>query len=729
MICINDSLQTSGPVIGEYLNDPLREDVVPVGVYRIATRLTSSATAGAAAEVSACIPYNATSEQLRSILVSGSSLIRARGGLTVRRYGNGHAMFNFGYRYRVEVDANPTASFTAGSLSISLHCTGINSCGCAQTKVPLRDEFGLPTCLLSGNSSRSDPNACVIPPSVVVSRVSELSYIQTSGAGSVVVDGGVHRLPPIGGVDLGSRSGKAIVAADVVTWSSVSAVGRGTVLVVGTGWHGWDSADVLYDTDEEEGRGLNRLNTAPPCKLYSKSFRVSGGGAVLTAGPGTHMTWGSGVWMGGTLGGRGVLHVNQSMIANEGPKALKYAITLNIVPGARLVWTGGNLSLSNGADIVVEGSFIVNISTADGFIGQAQLMRLSGSANNSALLDSLENADFNGYFDDVRAAEVRKAWYINPACGAECYDDSHIILKGHSTFIVQNNSKATFVSPLDLKEHNKFFVNRGGELNLNAGGICGNDVVMEVSESSQVILSGGSFSMDTLCTITGAGELSAVNGTHDLSKSINAHITISGGVMYWPERRGAKSTLRFYGGLLINGTGKLFVEPLETNIIVDKVVEFKDKCLVQFPMIGIAALPSLYDTVDAPDASPRGSLTATYIMRWGGGTLKGKADINVGSILYLEGGEKHIESLAKLVNRGHAEWSKGDIVTADQGDFVNLGTVQMSNGTTYFNSNMRAEGTIVPKESGGDAFALDFHSWDLDQGSLDFQGWFLCVFL
>jgi hypothetical protein len=522
-------------------------------------------------------------------------------------------------------------------------------------------------------------------------------------------------------INLASRSGRAIVAADVVTWSKLTAVGRGVIVVAGTGWPGWDSADVLFDQDEEEGRGLDRLNRAPPCNLYSKRFVVSGSGSVLTAGPGTRMIWGRGEWMGGVLGGRGILHINESMVAERGLKALKYAITLNVDPPATLTWTGGNISLSNGADIVVEGKFLVNLSLAIGFIGQAHKMRVEDSSH-SYLLDSSSDVDFNGYFDDVRPVEVRKAWYTNPECGAECDDDSHVILKGHSKFIVHNNSKATFLSPLDLLDRNEFHVNRGGELNLNAGGVCDNAVVMEVSESSQVVLSGGSFSMETLCTITGAGELSAINGTHDLSKSINTHITISGAKMYWPARRGAKSTLRFYGGLLINGTGKLLVEPLETNIIVDKVVEFKDNCLVQFPMIGIAALPSLYDTLDAPDASPRGSLTATNIMRWGGGTLKGKADINVGTVLYLEGGEKRIESLAKLVNRGHAEWSKGDIVTADQGDFVNLGTVQMANGTTYFDSNMRSEGTIIPKESGGDVFALDFHSWDLDQGSLDFQG-------
>lgn len=79
-------------------------------------------------------------------------------------------------------------------------------------------------------------------------------------------------------------------------------------------------------------------------------------------------------------------------------------------------------------------------------------------------------------------------------------------------------------------------------------------------------------------------------------------------------------------------------------------------------------------------------------------------------------------SLAKLVNLGHAEWSTGDIIMADQADFVNLGTVQMSNGSELFSADMLVEGTVIPRENGGDFFALEFHSYDLDLGALDFSG-------
>ena len=74
---------------------------------------------------------------------------------------------------------------------------------------------------------------------------------------------------------------------------------------------------------------------------------------------------------------------------------------------------------------------------------------------------------------------------------------------------------------------------------------------------------------------------------------------------------------------------------------------------------------------------------------------------------------------------GHAEWKQGNIIMADQADFVNLGTIQMSNGTALFDGDNLVEGTVIPKENGGDFFALQFHSWDLDQGALDPSGEFL----
>lgn len=129
--------------------------------------------------------------------------------------------------------------------------------------------------------------------------------------------------------------------------------------------------------------------------------------------------------------------------------------------------------------------------------------------------------------------------------------------------------------------------------------------------------------------------------------------------------------------------------------------------------------------------------------------MKGKADFNALSSLYLNSStsSRNIQSLAKLVNRGHCEWGQGDIVTSDQGDFVNFGTVQMMNGQASFSSNIFYKGphvttlaskffnlfsigTELPIENGGDVFALDYHSWDMDQvWTLIYNKFFLCCHL
>jgi hypothetical protein len=89
-------------------------------------------------------------------------------------------------------------------------------------------------------------------------------------------------------------------------------------------------------------------------------------------------------------------------------------------------------------------------------------------------------------------------------------------------------------------------------------------------------------------------------------------------------------------------------------------------------------------------------------MRYLGGTLRGKADFNAIGVLYLDGSEKRIRSLAKLVSKAHTEWGSGDIITGDNGAFLNLGTVQMAEGVQNFDSSFMYEGAVLPIENGGD---------------------------
>jgi hypothetical protein len=76
--------------------------------------------------------------------------------------------------------------------------------------------------------------------------------------------------------------------------------------------------------------------------------------------------------------------------------------------------------------------------------------------------------------------------------------------------------------------------------------------------------------------------------------------------------------LTFYGGLLIEGTGSLQVEPFATNIVVHKEVLLMNESLIQFPLIGIAAQPSSFDELDAPNTFPRGNFTSLNNFVWMG---------------------------------------------------------------------------------------------------------------
>lgn len=206
-----------------------------------------------------------------------------------------------------------------------------------------------------------------------------------------------------------------------------------------------------------------------------------------------------------------------------------------------------------------------------------------------------------------------------------------------------------------------------------------------------------------------------------MSFSIVSHITIDGGALIWPVSNGDGQTITFNGGLLMRNTGQLIIEPFSTQILILDDVILQDECLIQFPLLGIGTQASTFDEQDAPDPTPRGVMTATKTMTWEGGTLRGKADFVSVLELYLDVADKKIESLAKLVNQGHCEWGLGEIITVDQGDFLNYGEIQMRYGN--LGASLMYEGVELPKTNGGDVFALDYHTYDMDNGALSYTSY------
>ena len=689
------------------------------GVYRLRV----------GADITRCIPYNATASELTAILNELPSVTQ-RSGVTVRRYGSPtDPRFRFGYTYRIETDSVRTQYYAQGPLSMAIHCYGFdNGCGCAETKVVLVDASGMPQCPASSTATErsplSDPNACVVAPTLGVSVISSLAHTRASGAGSIVVEEGVHRFPPISTCTLAVTAGTGVVASDTITWSGISVTGGGRLVVAGTSWASWDSTYALYAPEWTTKRGeLRSLNTASPFLMSVDKFYLSGLGSVLSSCPSSNMTWNSGTWDGGIIGGRSTLNIMQGLNATGTTKSLRYGMTLFINEAATVKWTSGNISLADGADFTVEGRLVIDNSDSaeELFIGMAQLLEAPASDPTGAVLLSQDpGRDWHGYYGDELAAELRGGWYQNPLCGDQCLATNHLTIRAAGAVVCRDDTQVTFSLPLDLVGESTLTIQSNVDITMASGGICGNKVVVDISSGTKLELSGGRMLMEATCTIQGQGDLLVTGGSHDLSFSIDARITIEGGTMVWPDSRGSGQTITFNGGLVMQKTGALIVFPFSTNIVIYDDVYLRDESLIQFPLIGVAAQASLFDEQDAPDPAPRGILTSNKTMRWEGGTLRGKADFKANGELFLDGGKKYIKSLAKLVNQGHCEWGTGDLISSDSGDFLNLGTVQMMAGVRGFASNAMYQGTELPIESGGDVFALEYHSWDMDNGGLDY---------
>jgi hypothetical protein len=718
-----------GEVVGEFYRDLAQEQrnlhlQERVGVYRLRIAHAWNSTRHATTQ---CIPYNATADDLKLIL-DDLPIVQDRGRTTVRRYGSPtDSDFLFGYTYRIEMDAVATRSHEQGPLSFSIQCYGFDDdCGCAETKVVLVDVTGIPQCNYAreNRTSMVDPNTCVLAPRLTINPLSRLAHTATFGAGSIDVLEGVHRLPPLSKCTLAVTAGTGVVASDFIDWHAIAVTGQGRLVVAGTGWDAWDASYSLYLPEWFTMRGMvRRLSHAPASNMFVQQFLLDGFGSVLSACPTSNMTWTNGTWAGGIIGGRSTLFLKGNMLATGVGKSLRYGLTLVVQPTATVQWVAGNVSLGDGADIIVEGTFRIDTATTGNgvFIGEAQLLQApAGNSAALALLRQEAGRNWHSYYGDELPAELRGGWYQNPLCGDQCMATNHLIIRRNGSVALTDNSEVTFSLPLDLIGQSTLDIGANVTITLASGGICGNDVVIDISTGTILELSGGQMLMQATCTIQGEGELLVTAGSHDLSFSIDAHITIQGGSMVWPLSRGTDQVITFNGGLLMEKTGELQVNPFSTTIKIKKEVYLRDQSLIQFPLIGIAAQASLFDEQDAPDSSPRGNLIAEGIMRWEGGTLRGKADFSAGIELYLDGGAKYIKSLAKLVNRGHCEWGTGDLISSDSGDFLNLGTVQMKYGVRDFFSNAMYQGTELPIENGGDVFALEYHSWDMDNGGLDY---------
>ena len=547
----------------------------------------------------------------------------------------------------------------------------------------------------------------------------------------MIVSAGIHRLPPITTLSIGVSGGRAICGADRITWTSVTLSKTGTLVLASTGWLAWDNSYLLYEAEDTTERKSPDLFSTPSYEAnITTSFQLSDFASFLLSSPHSkvNIMGLSNSWMGGIIRGMCIVSVYKTIVVGGIFKSLQDVVQLYITPKAKMTVTGANISMSNGATIVVDGILEFTDATRRNpvYIGQAQLLSIPETylpENRpffSSLLNIYPQRNWNGYFDHNTPQDESSGWYPNPECQDECLTQPKIYIRKTAKVECAQNSSVVFFAPINFVDNTRLTIGMYSYTGLASGGECGNGVVIKIDSGTTVEMSGGNFLMSKSCTITGQGELLSTGGEHTLAQSIQAHITIQGGNLIWPLINGIGATIIFYGGLLISKTGSLELQPWSTNILVHSTVEFRDECNVRFPVIGTASQPFVSDS-GAPDKSPRGSLTALDNMLFLGGTLQGKADFIGNTLMTLDGGDKYIRNLAKLVNNGLMQWGSGNLIMENNADFLNNGKMIMADGST-FNAANYYQGTILPKANGGDLFALDYHSYDLDFGNLNSNG-------
>lgn len=547
---------------------------------------------------------------------------------------------------------------------------------------------------------------------------------------SLIVSAGNHRLPPITTLSISVTGGRAICAADQITWASVALSNTGTLVLASTGWLAWDNSYLLYDASDVMERKSHDLFSVPSYQAnITTSFQLSDFASFLLSSPHSkvNIMGSSNSWMGGIIRGMCIVSVYESISVGGIFKSLQDVVQLYIAPKAKMTVTGANISMANGATIVVDGILKFTEATRDDpvYIGQSQLLgipKLYLIENPSflSLLNIYPARNWNGYFDHTLPQDESTGWYPNPECQDECLTQPNIYIRKKAKVECDPNSTVVFFAPINFVDNTTLTIGNNSYTGLASGGQCGNGVIINIYFGTTLEMSGGNFLMSKSCTITGQGELLSTGGEHTLAQSIEAHITIQGGNLIWPLINGVGATIIFSGGLLISKTGSFELQPWSTNVLVYKTVEFRDQCNVQFPVIGTASQPFVSDS-GAPDKSPRGSLTAVDNMLFIGGTLQGKADFVGNTLMTLDGGDKYIRNLAKLVNNGLMQWVSGNLIMENNADFLNNGKMIIADGLT-FNAGNYYQGTILPQANGGDLFALNYHSYDLDFGNLNSNG-------
>lgn len=490
-------------------------------------------------------------------------------------------------------------------------------------------------------------------------------------------------------------------------------------------------------------------------------------------------------------------------------------------------WTSGNITMSNGSKFILEGYLkvknILEVDEDEEYIDEVIRFDIENENINDSIeaddspfigtistssMNSLEITEtnlinqlnyqnvnyknilkvspinnFNSYYSENLLVKKQQNLYRNPACSYYCGKNSYFIIQKNANFTVLNNNNLIVnLNFLLLNSTNRVILKDISKLSLQQNSLLNNlATVYLLTQNSILNFYSNSIFMLKMSKIYGDGNLIIDSGSHTIGSIINCNVQLYGGEIIWPKSRQSMYDLGlslendnkiiFNKNLILEKSSKFLIFKQNTVITIKQNLILSDDSRIQFPLIGTVKERISYDSLDAPDDTPRCLLTVLKNFYFYSGIIEGKGDFIIKSYLLLDNNDKYkelkelysnttetttvisasnedidaalfpeyfsdstssisssssnkyIKSLAKLVNDGYCEWNSGDIMITDFGDFINRGTIQIIQSTTD-NKVLSAfyKGTAVSLENGGDYFAKDYHTYDIDPGNnLDFS--------
>lgn len=472
------------------------------GTYRLGLTVPGALGAEGGVHVSECIPYHASARHLERILnrMAGA---RVLGGVSVvDRHGDGSTeRWDYGYRYTVVFDSsNDIAVNGLDSQGFTLHCQGSrNGCGCAETTADHLINGNVQYfCGDKHNSSLTDPDACTTTPGIDVAVLNEGGQSAVRGSGTLVVSGGMHRLPSVLRTALRVESGTAVVTARNISAPAVRVKG-GVLTLGGTSFEGMDNAMLLYE-DAQRYRRDSLTHRAMNAEIAGL-VHVSGGEVRIATND-----FASGVaaqkliWDGGHLSGWASVTISDELVVNgTASRSIGAAMRLICEDACAWLWDGsGKVSMSEGSAWINRGAMVIQTQGAEAGY----------------------DASWDGWAEPQQWSGT--VWFTNPLCGQHCRRSPYFLNSG--VLVVDADAEATI--GLTLRHIGSFTSFANSTLTLAGGG----DGIGSWEVNGTLAMSGGAFVMDRDSVVAGSGVIhGSGGGPHSLADVIGPRVVLSGG--------------------------------------------------------------------------------------------------------------------------------------------------------------------------------------------------------